>query len=238
LSKYIDEDKGSLKIIDIGANIGDTAFLISTYKKNIPILCIEGSKEYLHLLRFNLSKNDNSKLVECFVGMDNTQNLSILSDGKGSSTLKIDDSNMVELKSLDKILLDEFFYKDFNLIKIDTDGYDCDIIKGNIGIIERNKATIFFEYAPSFFHSGVNQNLAIFEFLQAHKYPYFIFYNSRGELLFTVDSLNSVNTILSIHEYFIRAGRYADIVVLHETEKLLYENILNKEFAYLRNIKL
>ena len=46
--------------------------------------------------------------------------------------------------------LDDLKLKKCDFIKVDTDGFDCEVLRGAIKTIEKFKPTIIFEYHPSF----------------------------------------------------------------------------------------
>ena len=234
LCEYMIHQNIKLKVLDIGANIGDTVFLI-TQKENFPILCIEGNPEYLELLEHNISKHPNVDLIKCFVGSnDKKENAKIVSDGYGSSYIKKENSeNEIIYNSLNSILKKKPDFEDFNLIKIDTDGFDGEIIRGNIETIVKNKATIFFEYAPTFFQNGIDSELQLFKLLSENDYSRFIFYNNLGEIMFVCNSSDELS-INSAHEYFSRNNRYADVIAFHKEETDLFNYVLSEENKFIK----
>ena len=235
LCKYIAAKKENLKIIDIGANIGDTVFLISQ-EGNFPILCVEGNPEYLDLLKHNIAKYENAELADCFVGSeDKMEKGKIVSDGLGTSFIKIENSEgKISYKSLPSIISEHPNFSDFNLLKIDTDGFDGDIIRGNMEYIAKNKPIIFFEYAPKFFQNGMDSELILFKMLSDNQYNKLIFYNNLGEIMFVYSVFDEIG-IHSSHEYFCRDNRYADVIAFHETDNELFEYVLQNENSYMKN---
>jgi FkbM family methyltransferase len=235
LSKYVQTQKNNLKIIDIGANIGDTVFLISQ-EGNFPILCVEGNPEYLDLLKCNIAKYPNVEIEECFVGNeDKTESGKIVSDGLGTSFIKKETTdNVISYNSLATIISKHNDFADYNLLKIDTDGFDGEIIRGNIANIVKNKPVVFFEYAPTFFQNGIDSELVLFKILSENDYNKLIFYNNIGEMIFVFSLYDEIG-IKFAHEYFSRGNRYADIIAFHDNDNNLFEYVLEEENKFLKD---
>src|SRR3990172_4719368 len=173
--------------IDIGANVGDTAALISG-GHNTPVLCIEGNKTYLEYLKKNAAHIGSHIVIEkSFVGQDNLQlNLDLMEEKNGTASIVSAvvkgghnaSCNSVETKSL-KIIMQQ--YPDFaasKLLKIDTDGFDFFIIKHSLDVIATMKPVLFFEYDPSVSNNGQEDSLRVMKDLFGVGYKYHIVYDN------------------------------------------------------------
>lgn len=70
IANIIAQKYPNMTALDIGANIGDSAALICKYQK-IPVLCIEGDKHFIPLLRENSARIGAHIIIEeCFIGAD------------------------------------------------------------------------------------------------------------------------------------------------------------------------
>jgi FkbM family methyltransferase len=239
ICEYVNQKVDNLKIVDVGANIGDTVFLIRQ-KVDCPILCVEGNPDFLPLLKHNIKHYTNVELEECFVGVsDSHLNASLVSDGGGTSFVVLQDEKeakkpVFSFKSLESIIESHSYYKDgFKILKIDTDGYDCEIIRSNIDFIAKRRPVIFFEYAPAWIPSGKDSELKTFDVLKDAGYIYFLFYNSEGELL-SFSALNNAEAIMSFHKYLSRGRRFGDIVAVHESDGELFTTIKNGELQFMQ----
>ncbi|MEI7424960.1 MAG: FkbM family methyltransferase [Candidatus Staskawiczbacteria bacterium] len=144
--KKISEIDGQLNVIDIGANIGDTVSLI-TDEVTGNFLCIDGDKKYLPVLEKNIekiSKVNKVKIVRCYCG-NSIKDESISIDRIGG-TAKIITTSLsnnkkqvydVEIKSLDEIMIKNPDFQYSNLLKIDTDGFEINILESGSSFIKK-----------------------------------------------------------------------------------------------------
>ncbi len=237
ICRYVAQKYPDLSIVDIGANVGDTAFLI---KKNVdaPMLCIEGNNEYSELLNLNVRQFHDVETEICFVREDGLVYAELATDGRGTARIaKLGDtssSSQLIFRSLESIVGRHPKFRSFKILKIDTDGYDCQIIRKNAEIISTNKPVIFFEYAPAWLPDGKDSELCIFEFLKEMGYHGVMFYTGEGDLLYSC-TLDDDWAVKQIHEYFARGSRFGDFAVFPAVDKNLYEQILSAENAFFRN---
>jgi FkbM family methyltransferase len=130
-------------VLDIGANIGDSA--IPFLKRGIETWCVEPAPEFLAYLRDNLQRNnltDRAKIIERIV----TTHLdgAYLNIHDGTAALETDSTSnaMTNAISLDAILeqMDRI-----DLIKSDTDGWDYDVLLSGLAQIRAKQPLIYFE---------------------------------------------------------------------------------------------
>ncbi|MBS1563052.1 MAG: hypothetical protein JST39_01635, partial [Bacteroidetes bacterium] len=70
LARYIHQQYPDCPVIDIGANIGDTAAFINNYR-DLPVLCIDGDPTYFGLLQANTRQFANTRVCRALVGETN-----------------------------------------------------------------------------------------------------------------------------------------------------------------------
>jgi len=129
-------------VIDVGANVGDTIAAIIQTCPN-PILAIEGYPAYYEILRRNIDQmgqNHRVKAIQALIGRGKSSGA--LVPNNGTAKLEITDSGACVTLSLDDVLED---YKDIALIKVDTDGFDFDVIMSGINTIKRTQPLLFWE---------------------------------------------------------------------------------------------
>lgn len=147
-SKYPDDT-----VIDIGANVGDTAAVIRTHCNN-PILCIEGGAPFLPYLRTNVLRlGRNVDVIEKFVTTSANQDLSfVYTSGAGTGVLsakgvaqgEMDKSRFVTVHDLQE--LQRSRNSDVCLVKSDTDGFDGPILQD---VMATFKTNLYFECDPN-----------------------------------------------------------------------------------------
>lgn len=219
-------------IIDIGANIGDTAILLKNFSDSI-IYCIEGNKQYLKYLQQNIFNVKDIIVIDSYVAGRASKNSYVVKNVGGTASLKesneISDS-IINISPLVK-LIDNKIFEDVKIIKIDTDGFDFDILLANKNIITTFKPNIYFEYDISFNKNDHYNSIELIEFLVAEKYM-FILYDNFGNLFdFIYDGVesafNKLNMYLTFTNKFNGGIYYFDIFASTDYNLLL--SVFNDE---------
>ena len=84
--KYVSEQVPDVKVIDIGANIGDSVAFIKNYC-DVPILCIDGDDKYMKILAENTAQYKNVYSCKTLVGAETKEvNLKLKSE-KGTASI-------------------------------------------------------------------------------------------------------------------------------------------------------
>lgn len=228
---------GCISVIDVGANIGDSAALIASACDS-NVLCIEGNEEYYELLTHNSSKLKGVEIELSFVGeRDEQRKASIISDGAGTTTLSYSETKnkykTLNFRTLDSIISDHPSFNQFKVMKIDTDGYDLPILCANIDIIKKANAVIHMEYAPSWMPDGKDSQIPFFEVLSRNQYNRCIVYTSEGDV-HSEANFKNIESIKSFHEYFCRNKRYGDIATFSDEDEELYKSFVHLEYKHMR----
>ncbi|HEY4151536.1 MAG TPA: FkbM family methyltransferase, partial [Chitinophagaceae bacterium] len=230
IAGYLENKYTDFTVIDIGANIGDSAYLLRERLANTDILCVEGNPEYLPLLEINVGKIKRATIAKKFVGKENTVVKGILvSDGGGTTfTKETGEGDTLAFDSLNNIVNESGINRNIRMVKIDTDGYDCEIIKDNLAFLNSCKPVLFFEYAPAWFPKGTEQHADFFETLSANRYNHFIFYDGNGNYLSCCDRTDLDYASKQVHFYLTYKG-FGDIAAWHDDDVDLYNYSLDME---------
>ena len=215
-----------IKIIDVGANIGDTINQIKARVNSISALCIEPSKLFFSFL---IENTKNFKDVEClnsFISNKDKTYMKIDEErGTGTPSITETSKNSLNCYTLDYLVKNNFSkFKDINILKIDTDGWDVNVLEGAKNLIASTKPFIFFEFSPTHLCQNVTTNtnkiISLFKF---YGYFKFILYDGEGFLigLFDLKKNLDFHTILNtIYNYGCnRSSYYCDIITAHESKK-------------------
>jgi FkbM family methyltransferase len=174
------------RAIDIGANVGDSAALISTYH-DVPTLCIEGTETFLPFLRENARRIGSHVAIEvAFVGDGAAGDAYALqSNDVGTAKLVVDPDRAtgIQVKRLDALLAGAADFAQPRLIKIDTDGFDFQIITTSVALLSELKPVLFYEYAPFERPNGVVDGIKSYQALLQAGYRHFIIYDNFGNYL-------------------------------------------------------
>ncbi len=218
-------------IIDVGANVGDTAAILRRATAN-PILCIEGEPRFAEILRRNLPRLPNVSIEEAFVGP--AAGAYTVSSAGGSAHLTPSTTKGIQTLSLRAILQRHPDFASAKLIKIDTDGFDTRIIRGEAELLATMKPAVFFEYDPYFFERIGEEGLAVFALLRGLGYKTCLVYESWGDFLLSMD-LDDTRLVQDVHNYYTGRGgyRYCDISVFHEEDDDVAASARRMEIEFL-----
>jgi FkbM family methyltransferase len=162
-------------IVDVGANVGDTiAAIIQTCTNQI--IAIEGYLPYFEILRGNLAVVDLDRRVTAIhtlVG-SGVQIGSLVADG-GTATFH--NRGSARMQSLDDVLAN--WLDQVVLLKVDTDGWDADVISSGMAMIKASRPMLFWEGGTS----GAIAFESMYEKLAAAEYDLFWIFDNFGNLM-------------------------------------------------------
>lgn len=169
---YLKKIKHRIKVVDVGANIGNHTIFFSKVC-GADVVSFEPQKNCFETLKLNCELN--SVNCECFnvaIGEDNRK-VSIdqfdslnLGGNSFSYSDTCDDDNIV-CRSLDS-----FSFEYIDLIKIDVEGFEIEVLKNSINTIKRHKPLIFIEVFPDNF-SKVMNIMKDLNYSIIQEFPYF-----------------------------------------------------------------
>ena len=226
--------------INIGANVGDSAALIRSGRA-VPVLCVEGSPEFVECLRRNALQIGDIEIDECFVGSDGEtiQFDQTLNHGGTASIVNALTSNKgerVAMKSLNTIIQDHSRFKDAKLLKIDTDGFDFSIINASADIISASRPVLYFEYDLTFKPNAEAEAIEAIKTLLKIGYEHFLIYDNFGNYLISLSNRDH-EKFVDLNSYLIsnrrRSGTpavyYFDVCAFTNDDSDLFETIRNRE---------
>ena len=202
--------------VDIGANVGDSVFLLKKHS-DIQILAVEPATDYYDLLCKNTSQLADVYIEKYIVAMDEGE-YSLIEHNGTAFVQKMEDGIGDEIKTVTmKNLLEEKKVKleKIQMIKIDTDGFDADCIMSLGTSLNQINAFIYFE---NYFEGkeGHDKYEKAYDFLNENKYTHFFIFDNYGNFFCEGD----VGTVKTINNYLLR-GRKGD-----SAETMKYIDIL------------
>lgn len=193
LCHYLHKElKRTINIVDVGANVGDTVLNIGL--KDAFYLCVEGNESFAKLIQHNLNHNYNYKLETCYLtdnpnekdyqpettnGTNRLLRCTHTSDGKG-----------ILSQTLDQLIDAKYKNIFFDLIKVDTDGFDFKVIRGAKQCLHKWRPLIFFEWDKAYCAEQREDPLSIFPILNELGYHECILFDNFGNLFDKVDINN------------------------------------------------
>jgi FkbM family methyltransferase len=233
LASIIRKKYPAMAAIDVGANVGDTACIIKS-GEDIPLLCIEGDEFTFRFLQKNIAQFKNTTGHQFFLGekkgvifVDKEKagwNLTLIPGTTASA------SN-IELTTLDDFLASRPDRASFKLLKIDTEGFDCSIIRGAMNYIRSASPVITFEYNRENMDAIGEPGLPTLFTLQAAGYSGVAFHDLAGRFLLSA-KLEDRPLIKDLHDYADCVQGiigYLDITVFHANDNDLAEAFVELE---------
>jgi FkbM family methyltransferase len=230
ICKYLHAHDGKMKLIDIGANIGDTAAFVDNMTQGY-VLCIEGSPYFISLLSENIKyfKNCHVEIDGVFCGnKDGVVNYTNLYDSGTSKLIKSEDSNKnYTVKTLNTIIKDHPAFRDSNILKIDTDGFEFEVLQGGIEFITTATQVIFFELSfDDLENTGQHEIIKnIFSTFNKIGYEDSLFYDNFGNAREIVKTGNMEHILGMISKIDRKKIYYYDILVIHK-DKLSHRDLI------------
>ena len=176
-------DRDSI-VVDVGANVGDTAASIVSANDGIDLICIEADEGFFSLLEKNVLKIKHQRpkakiaLLKKLVG-SNLNDVKLV--GQNGSKHVISGGNL-NCTSLHDILVTELNVADVRLIKSDVDGFDYEVIK-SAGSTLDHKPLLYFECQYDT-DAQFKNYLSLFEWLQSEKrYDGFLLFDNFGQYI-------------------------------------------------------
>ena len=230
LARAVHDKYPHLTAIDVGANVGDSAYLIRSVS-TAPILCVEGDLRYLSYLRHNMNSLPSVEIEPSFVGAASGKVKGVFTAASGTGRIIPDDTSAdaVSVRSLCDIVASHPSFMRSKLLKIDTDGFEAEILLGNEEYLERVRPILFFEYSPDLLNEKGPQ---LFSLLRATGYFELIVYENTGDYLLTA-RLDDHRLVEDIHAYYRGRGadRYVDIAAFHAEDRGLVQLVREGELA-------
>ena len=197
------------RVIDIGANIGDTAILLARFAPGAKVLCIEGDSRFMSYLDCNTAQIGGVTIAEAILADRSAQVSGEFVAKNGTAHVVLGEGrNVLQVEMLDDLLTayPEFSYPD--IIKIDTDGFEPAIMRGAQAVLAASKPVVFYEWHPDLYHMAGEDDTGHADFLMELGYDGFMIFVNTGELLLRV--LRPSHEILGSLAQFSRTRRRID----------------------------
>ena len=227
-----------LAAVDVGANVGDSVAILRS-EGPLPVLAIEGNRHYFELLQENAKALGPDLYLRCaMVGTAPGEGHGAMHEYGGSAYYVegIKDASAVPFESLSQLIDEtpELAGRKL-LIKVDTDGLDCKILKSEERLLANRRPVVFFEYDPFHFQRYGDDGFAVFDVFRRAGYSGLIVYENTGEYRTSL-GLDRGAELQELHQLYSGHGgeRYADICVFHGDDAKLFEMVRDSEVEFFK----
>lgn len=214
IATYIRESQGSLVYVDVGANIGDSAFCVTLGERDISLL-LEPTKVYRECAATSLSRIAASvEIIDCLGGAYDADLEMATSAARGTARFTPSrQASPRRLATIDALVGARPHLKP-NFIKIDTDGHDLACLEGAKKTIRRFHPYVLFE-ADIFGDPAYCQKMfGCLRMFSESGYENMLVYSNIGHLVWS-GSIESIDSVAKLLFYQLISGvLYYDVVVL------------------------
>jgi FkbM family methyltransferase len=146
-----DADRGPLRMLDVGANIGDsTAQVIA--RTGAEVLCVEGDPYWARYLRMNLGDEPRATIVEALLtGTDGEWDAAapVRMGGTTRFVQDADQGGAFPAVTISDLRAQHPRFDDLRLVKSDTDGFDAVLVPAIAAVWRDVSPVLFFEWDPA-----------------------------------------------------------------------------------------
>ncbi len=147
LAQAVRQHEGNLRLLDIGANIGEGVPLVDPQPSDVFWL-VEGSAEFLPFLRQNMAHQGNARVIPHYLG----ERTSVIAGSEvviaGNAHLVTGKGGEIVLETLDHLFPATELPRP-NLLKIDVEGHEPRIFSGGRALLRRDQPVVFMEWYPA-----------------------------------------------------------------------------------------
>ena len=225
IAKYVSAKYPNSSIVDIGANIGDTAAMIATHS-NHKLILVEPSDYFFGFLERNIHQFPNEVVLK----------KTLVSTGRSlagslhyrGGTAYFDESPDGEMQFKTE-RLDEICDSNTRFIKVDTDGFDVEILAAGLEWLASQHPAILFENTVDNEKDLASTN-ALFDELGNIGYRNFVVWDDAG---FHLISTTSIEGLKDLNRYLFKLKQHqysqgmcnSDVLCLYRDDEDIYRDV-------------
>ncbi len=185
LAAFVRARDGALRMIDVGANVGDTYLLVRPAPGD-RFLLIEGAERYARLLERNVGGDPGVVCVQALLADRPSEQSGAMVYEGGNARLDARGAGSARLETLDRVLARHPAFGPANLIKVDVEGFDGRVLRGARELLARDGPVVMFEHHPRLIDAIGDDAEAVFGELADLGYGPLVVYDNFGALLGTL----------------------------------------------------
>lgn len=226
LASYIRESQGRVCGIDVGANIGDTILACALTSKD-QFLAIEPVPIFFAYLERNLGDQPNVRLIQCACNSKDTVSSFQIDVSRGTAQIRETNAEKPSIAAarLDAIVQANPDFCKSNFLKIDTDGYDFEVIRGAKELIGSAKPAVLFECNNFENQHFIDDVLEVFQLFAKAGYQNALVYDNAGYFLCRLDPNQPASFSFYLLHKLAKQNYYFDILMLHEGREFFIQEL-------------
>lgn len=234
LAAYVRSRRGSLHMIDVGANVGDT-ILGTCPEPRDRYLALEPHPDFFPYLIGNMEAVAGVTCLQEACGeSDGLLGFNRSRKGTAASVVVAASDHEVRVRPLDAIWDREWGRSKVDFLKVDTDGFDLSVLAGASGLLKEQQPWVLYECDVFLTEGGVQRHLDALRDLGCLGYSELICYDNLGHVLGKC-RLSDSCVLRNLLELQKRQGpvRYQDILLVppdESAEHFLFETSRREDF--------
>ena len=209
---------GGRTMIDVGANVGDSAAIVKSRAPDMAILCIDADPAYVPFLRSNTARWPDVEVAAPVLLGERTEEVpGGISRARGTSRFVSSSPGTATAVRLDDLVADRSRFATPALLKSDTDGFEDHVLRGSTSILAKAGPVLFLEYDPKLLRDAGSEGLEMLARLRSFHYERIAFYDKFGKLMARCP-LDDEALLTDLHAYAAgnseRSVDHYDVVVV------------------------
>jgi FkbM family methyltransferase len=222
---YVSAKYPASTFVDIGANVGDTAALIATHAKNKLVL-VEASDYYFPILSRNARQFPNEVVLKNVMVSAGESISGKLHHWGGTARFEATPGGQAKIVTE---RLADVAGPQTRFVKVDTDGFDVQILTGGLEWLAAERPAVVFEHDVTR-REECQAADQLFEALCGIGYKHFVLWDDPGYHLLSTSSLAQLK---DVNRYLFKRSEYTfqkgivnvDVLCLHERDEDIYNAV-------------
>jgi FkbM family methyltransferase len=233
LAAFVRERAGVLRMVDVGANVGDSWALAGPVPGDA-LLLIEGSPGWFALLERNTANDPTVTVVQALLSdRDGDAAGTIVTEGGNATVMGGGAAGQaLRTETLDHVIARTPAFRETNLLKVDVEGWDPRVLRGARALLSASRPAILFEHHPRLLAAAGEGDQTVFAELAELGYGEMLLYDNIGHLIESVPARDSARLATRMDEARGRDGYYYDVIAIHDREAAARAAFLDAERAW------
>lgn len=187
LAGVIRKSRGALRMIDVGANVGDT-ILSTAPRAGDRYLAIEPHPDFFPYLVANTQGMEGVTCLQLACG-ESSGMLGFDPASGGTAAPRVGGlaRHQVPVLPLDQVWADQWRHASVNFLKVDTDGFDIDVLHGAVRLLRSQQPWVFYECDVRLTDNGLERHLEMRKLLGDAGYREVIAFDNVGRQVARID---------------------------------------------------